>query len=230
MPLMSGSTPEVIHHNISEMIRAGHPHAQAVAAALHNAHPHGLHRSSGGFMPNIPHFDGGGPTSSEMASWFTRREASDDVHESGLFNSSVPGRTDQLAKMVPAGGYVIPADVVSGLGEGNTMAGANILTRTLGSGPRGIPLPHPRAMMGPPHPPRAFNPTLPQKEFAKGGASDGYAPVLTAGGEFFVHPDDVRRLGNGNIKRGHKILDAFIVHARKKIVKEVSKLKGPKKS
>lgn len=37
MPLQSGKSEKVISHNISEMVKAGHPQKQAVAAALHNA-------------------------------------------------------------------------------------------------------------------------------------------------------------------------------------------------
>lgn len=41
MPLHSGSSKKVISENIHEMVASGHPHDQAVAAALHNAHPNG---------------------------------------------------------------------------------------------------------------------------------------------------------------------------------------------
>lgn len=37
MPLESGSSDEVISRNIAEMIRAGHPRDQAVAAAYRSA-------------------------------------------------------------------------------------------------------------------------------------------------------------------------------------------------
>ncbi len=37
MPLAKGSSPETISRNIAEMIRAGHPRNQAIAAAYHNA-------------------------------------------------------------------------------------------------------------------------------------------------------------------------------------------------
>lgn len=37
MPLKSGSSRKVISTNIREMVAAGHPQKQAVAAALHNA-------------------------------------------------------------------------------------------------------------------------------------------------------------------------------------------------
>ena len=41
MPLKPGKSKETISKNISEMEASGHPHDQAVAAALHNAHPKG---------------------------------------------------------------------------------------------------------------------------------------------------------------------------------------------
>lgn len=41
MPLHSGKSKETISKNIEEMEASGHPHDQAVAAALHNAHPNG---------------------------------------------------------------------------------------------------------------------------------------------------------------------------------------------
>lgn len=41
MPLHPGKSKEVISKNIEEMEASGHPHDQAVAASLHNAHPNG---------------------------------------------------------------------------------------------------------------------------------------------------------------------------------------------
>lgn len=42
MPLLKGK--KNIGHNIREMEKAGHPHKQAVAAALHTANPKGSKR------------------------------------------------------------------------------------------------------------------------------------------------------------------------------------------
>lgn len=47
MPLKKGKSEKVIGHNIGEMEDSGHPHDQAVAAALHTAHPKGGYAEGG---------------------------------------------------------------------------------------------------------------------------------------------------------------------------------------
>ena len=50
----------------------------------------------------------------------------------GPLHSDVAGRTDHIPVNVPSGAYVIPADIISGLGEGNSMAGFKIANRLWG--------------------------------------------------------------------------------------------------
>lgn len=191
-------------------------------------------RAVGGFVPATglgappEHFaEGGAPSSSEMASWTTRREASDSVHNNGLFNSPVPGRTDKLDTLVPAGSYVIPADVVSGLGEGNTMAGSSVLDKMFSTGPYGMKL----KSVGHGGVGLPGIPGMPHNMHGVPRADGGSTPtrIIAAGGEYLIHPDAVRKLGGGDIKKGHKILDHFVVHARHKTANEMKKLPGPKR-
>lgn len=55
----------------------------------------------------------------------------------GPIHSHVAGRTDHLPIHVPSGSYVLPADVVSSHGEGNTIAGFKVMRRLFGGGPYG---------------------------------------------------------------------------------------------
>lgn len=50
----------------------------------------------------------------------------------GPIPSNVCGRTDHLPVNVPSGAYVLPADIVSALGEGNTIAGFDALNAFFG--------------------------------------------------------------------------------------------------
>ena len=47
----------------------------------------------------------------------------------GPVNTSTPGRADQDPVHVPPGSYVMPADIVSHIGEGNTAAGQEMLAK-----------------------------------------------------------------------------------------------------
>ena len=167
---------------------------------------------------------GGSPLGMSMGMadpWWTRREATD----TGLLHSQVAGRTDHIAANAPVDSYVIPADVVSGLGEGNTLAGARVLTEAMNTGPHGIPT-------GRTGPHRDNIPRPPSLNWDGGQASGGrtdHVPIAAAGGEFIVPPEVVRRIGGGDAKRGHRILDEFVVHARKRIIGEMRRLKGPVK-
>lgn len=66
-------------------------------------------------------------TAGEVAPRPDMAEAGADPLVTGGLLSAVPGRTDLLEISVPSGSYVLPADIVSALGEGNTLAGTEIL-------------------------------------------------------------------------------------------------------
>jgi len=54
-------------------------------------------------------------------------------------------------------------------------------------------------------------------------------PIVAAGGEYVVHPDVVKRLGGGDMEKGHNYLDAFVKGVRHHLIKTLSKLPGPKR-
>lgn len=159
-------------------------------------------------------FAAGGIPEPDISTWVTRRESAGAGRSNGLFDSPVPGRTDQINVAVPAGSYVLPADVVSGLGEGNSQAGAAVLDKMFHTAPYGGRVP---AMHGGRGVPRA-----------DGGAT-GKIPIVAAGGEYLVPREAIIKLGGGNLKRGHAVLDKFVLHTRKKTRQTLGKLKGPVK-
>lgn len=321
MPLKPGSSQETISSNISEMRAAGHPQDQAVAAALNTARE-GMKR---GGVKKIK------------------------VHK-GPIHSSVAGRTDHLPMHVASGSYVIPADIISAMGEGNSMAGFKIAKSIFSvSGPydQGTGMPYGGGEMpyGQPVPRKAGGggadsgkaasqytglrdmvngggPGASGKTFSggplakvsnavglrpvgsgggsgpnvggivgglvggpvgylagsmltgratgpsdfinggglgasgdtfKGGPASGAmnmlgvtpyssgmaaggpvhdgdaVPIVAAGGEYVIPPEDVTHIGSGSLDDGHKILDAFVKKMRKKTIRTLQSLPGPKK-
>jgi len=191
MPLKRGSSQSVIGSNIKEMLDYGHPRDQAIAAALNTARKT---RASGGInMPTAQHV--------------------------GPIHSSVAGRTDHLPMHVPSGSYVIPADIVSSMGEGNSMAGFQHFKRMFGGTPYGGQSQPYGASGGP------YGAEMPK---AKGGATSS-VPIVAAGGEYVIPPEAVKECGNGDLDVGHQVLDEFVKRMRKKAIKTLQHLPGPAK-
>jgi hypothetical protein len=145
--------------------------------------------------------------------------------DGGFVNSSVPGRTDRIPTSVATDSYVIPADVVAGLGQGNSLAGAHMMDMILKTGPYGTTLPRMNHGANLPRPPAPYNENT---ALAKGGKS-GKADVVIAGGEYVVKPQTIFRIGNGSMARGHKILDDFCKKMRAHNIKTLKRLPNPKK-
>lgn len=138
----------------------------------------------------------------------------------GPIHSNVAGRTDHLPVHVPSGSYVIPADIVSSFGEGNTMAGFKAMRRMFGGQPyRKGAMPY-DGKEGP------YNEALPRST----GGETGHVPVVVAGGEYILTPEQVRLVGDGDLDTGHRVLDEFILRSRKDLIKTLKGLPGPKKS
>ena len=166
--------------------------------------------------------DGGIPTGSEADPWWTRQQDRGMDYNGGLFHAGTAGRTDTIDANVPAGSHVIPADVVSGLGEGNTLAGSAVLDRMFHTGPGGMKLDTQKGRYGGPRPPAPYNEN---RAYAEGGR----VPIVAAGGEYLVHPDAVKRIGGGDINKGHAILHHFSKIVRAKTAKKLKSLPPPKR-
>jgi len=209
MPLSHGKSQQTISHNISEMVNAGHPQMQAVAAALNTARHSkavgGLNQTTG----NIPYMGNTQPMHK--------------MHE-GPIHSPVAGRTDHLPMNVKSGSYVIPADIISAMGEGNTMPGFKIAKRMF-SGQ--LPYFQGKAPYGAGKAPYGGGSTPYGAKLATGGAAP--VEIVAAGGEYVITPEDVTHIGNGDIDHGHEILDHFVTGYRKKTIDTLKKLPGPKR-
>ena len=182
MPLLKGKSKATISSNIGELVSSGRPQKQAVAIALNTAR-HA--KAEGGPMqrPAPP------------------MKAADGVHL-GPIHSPVAGRTDHLPMHVPSGSYVIPADIVSSLGEGNTMAGYRAVKMMFRDAAAGA--------------------------YAQGGGVGEPVPIVAAGGEYVLSPDEVIWAGKGDLDAGHRALDNWIKATRKDLIKTLQKLPGPK--
>lgn len=132
----------------------------------------------------------------------------------GSLVSTVPGRTDLHETHVPSGSYVIPADIVSGHGQGNTLAGMKFLHKKFG-------MEEPDAT----------------HKLARGGKADEHVGkpvrVKLAGGEIVVPPDKVHATMERLYKKkmtldeAHKCMDAWVKQSRKKLRRQLAKLPGP---
>jgi hypothetical protein len=107
----------------------------------------------------------------------------------GAVRSSSPGRSDAVDAKAEAGTYVIPADVVSALGQGNTAAGVKWLDRAVE-----------KLMQG--------------DTGAFGFKRGGRVPIRVSGGEYAVPPAAVSALGRGSYENGARKLEALIAHIR----------------
>lgn len=222
MPLTKGKSKETISHNIAEMVHAGHPQNQAIAAAMRTARES---RANGGVMAQLAQ-----PAQPKPIEAFPHPK----IH-TGPIHSTVAGRTDHLPVEVPSGSYVVPADVVSGFGEGNTNAGFKIMRRVMAGLPYGNRGSQPYGHKGGPYGAGSspYNRDIskpygePLPGHAAGGETGSNVKVVVAGGEYTLTPQEVMAIGDGDMERGHRVLDDFVKQARAQTIKTMQKLPGP---
>jgi hypothetical protein len=122
----------------------------------------------------------------------------------GAVRSSSPGRADKVEANAEEGSYIIPADVVSALGEGNTAAGVKWLDGAVE-----------RLMAG--------------DTSAFGFKRGGRVPVRLSGGEYAVPPTAVAALGKGSYEAGARKVEALIAQIRKGSAQQMAQLPGPRR-
>jgi hypothetical protein len=190
MPLKPGKSQATISQNISELRHNDYPQKQAIAIALNTARK----AMAEGGQPTRPH--------------------KDPKVFHGPLKAAIPGRTDRLPIHVHSGSYVLPADIVSSLAEGNTDAGFEVIKRMI------------QDQMS-----RGGRVGMARKYGLKGHFHEGASlvPCVVAGGEYILTPQEVEAFGDGDISKGHKVLDAFVKSQRAKTIKTLKKLPGPAK-
>lgn len=119
----------------------------------------------------------------------------------GPIKAPVAGRTDHLPMHVPSGSYVVPADIVSAIGEGNTEHGFEIIDYMV------------------------------KQRAAGGEVGENGNPVaiVAAGGEYVIPPSAVVGFGDGDLDAGHKALDDWVLSERANTIKTLKNLSPPKR-
>lgn len=261
MPLGHSPSHGAFISNLKAEMHAGKPQKQALAIAFDVQRR--AHHADGGAPDDAAaaairlsrrHLAFGGMGTMPEAPYFERSAARQDMSPYGFSSGTGGGRTDKNNVDVGAGAYVLPADVVSGLGEGNSLAGAKVFDSILHTEPFGIspPQAHPRSGERMPRPPTdpelaaglfegtkdpPISPTM-----ARGGdpGDDGKkVPIVTADGEVIVSPDDVARIGahyfpagrtptrRALVKRGHDVIDGMVKEIRGRTIAKLKQLPGP---
>jgi hypothetical protein len=157
---------------------------------------------------------------------------------SGFLHGPTSGRADALKGVARPESYILPSEEVSYLGEGNGLMGARAISSMLNTGPHGIALPKTGRGRGLPSPPRGQAapqaPELDEQQAAKGGgiandnAEQQPEPVALSHGEYSLTPEQVRwKFGDGDVARGHRVLDLFVKELRRRHIKKLQSLKGP---
>ena len=161
-------------------------------------------RASGGIADYAPHIRATGPGSRGGRSHLSRGPK---AFLRGLVRSPTPGRADHVRTVVRRGSYVIPADVVSGLGQGNTDAGSAVLRHAVSGHGVGD-----------------------AEEYATGGIADVTEgmPVALSGGEHVLTPREVRAIGRGDPAYGAQVLDELVHVVRKHTASTLTRLPAPK--
>lgn len=158
------------------------------------------------------------------------------VH-SGPIHTGVAGRTDHLPMHVESGSYVIPADIISAMGEGNTIAGYKQMKRIFGGTPyngaktaySAGAAPYGKSPTGNPYDAQGGPYGSEEPEGRASGGEVNSVPIVAAGGEYVLTPKQVCMVGDGDLDKGHRVLDEFVKRYRKHTIKTLKGLAGPRR-
>ena len=117
----------------------------------------------------------------------------------GLLTGSTPGRADKINTSVRDNTFIIPAHVVSALGQGSTMAGAAALDKMF---------------------PKS-------KKQGDSGKKGDHVPVALSDGEYRVPPEHVLTVGKGDMARGHRLLKMACEHITNKAAEQLKHMPKP---
>lgn len=135
----------------------------------------------------------------------------------GALDGASGGRADDIATRLPSGSHVLPADVVSALGDGNSQKGHQFLFGMF---------PFSKALKAKGNKRFTISRT---KRARTTRANGGLVKAMVSDGEFVISPEDVIRVGQGNEERGHELLDDFIIQIRRMYIDKLANLPGPEK-
>jgi len=187
--------------------------------------------------PGKGHGGNFGSNKTVVSSFFGNPKSGTTKVHKGPIHSPVAGRTDHLPMHVASGSYVIPADIISAMGEGNSMAGFKVAKDIFGQsfyGQKGAGSGKPYGGKGAPYggnglPYGGGDLPYSMEPHKAAGGETATVPIVAAGGEYVVPPEDVVHIGKGDLDYGHQILDEFVKRFRAKTIKTLKALPGPKK-
>lgn len=120
---------------------------------------------------------------------------------------------------------MVPADIVSGIGHGSSLAGARALDHSFPADTRD-PMGRAHVHGFEPLMRHPFSQAFPTKKLAKGGHDDGMTDILASVDEYLIGPHAIVRK-YGSLKNGHQVLDAWVNNRRRRTIKEMKALKPP---
>jgi hypothetical protein len=121
--------------------------------------------------------------------------------QSKYFDGTGGGQDDDIPTMAEEGGFYLPADVVSDLGDGNPQRGALNFNQYVQSRDWDSP-------------DRVNNLSQYRDIYHKKGGKVQQIPALVSSAELYVTPHEVSKIGNGSNKKGTSMLEKMMKNVR----------------